>query len=63
LSIRVLDYAQTSFIDSLDCAIWEDAFLTSISKQALDRAIWKVDLFVSVWEMLLDLFILELENL
>ena len=63
LSVGVFDYAKAGLIDSLDCAVREDAFFTAICIQALDRAVWKVDLLVSIGKMLLDLFVLELKNL
>ena len=63
LSVGIFDYAKAGLIDSLDCAVREDAFFTAICVQALDRAVWKVDLLVSIGEVLLDLFVLELENL
>ena len=61
--MRVLNNAKARLLNLLDCAIWEDTFLFSIRKEALDGAIGEANLFRAIWEVLLDLVVLELEDL
>ena len=59
----VFNYAQPSFLNLLNRAVWEDAFFFTIRKETLDGAIWETDLFRPIREVLFDLVILELKNL
>ena len=61
--MRVLNDAQPCLFNLLNGAIREDAFFLSICKQTLDCAVWEANLFRTIWEVLLDLIVLEFEYL
>ena len=59
----VFDNSKASLFNFLNRSIWENAFLFTICKEALDGAIREADLLRPVWEVLLDLVVLEFEDL
>ena len=59
----ILDAAHSIFLNLLNRSVGENAFLFSIRIETLHCAVWEVDFFRAVREMLLDLLVLELEDL
>ena len=61
--MSVLNDAQAIFFYLLDGPVREYALLLSISEETLNGAIREADFFCTVWEVLLDLIVLEFEYL
>ena len=59
----VLNNAEATFLNFLNSAIREYTFLFAVSKKHFYGAIWEADLLGLVWEVLLNLVVLELEHL
>lgn len=63
MSVWVLNYAKTAFVNPLNRAVREDALFTTVGIKTLDSSIWEINLLGPIRKMLLDLFVLKLKYL